>query len=422
MKIVVVTGTRPDIIKMAPVYWEAKKRGHETVLVHAAQHYPYHLFEGSYRDMDLPFPPHYTVHSSLVKKIGVKTSKLAHAIDQKFSGARVYSKIESIASKVSEARPSPAKTLASIVAGMNKLFAGPLRDSDIVLVHGDTLTCAGAALSAHLSLLPVGHVEAGLRTFSREPFPEQTCTRAADACSDLHFAATKLNERNLLNEGFSKDRIFTVGNTVVDAAWWAAAKGERSREFFEKLGINFSEPFIYFSCHRRETLLHEERFRAIAGAAMEIGRKGIQVLWSVRPGTFHALRQYGLLEKLGGSENVFLASDIPFYTDIMFFTSKCLFVATDSGSMQEETAALKVPCVTLRYVTDRPESVDAGVNLLAPPASVGQIMAKVDLVLKNNSLMRCKPNPYGQGNSRKKILDTVEKFEGKLISWEHSKK
>lgn len=421
MKMVLVTGTRPDIIKMAPIYWQARKRGHEAILVHCAQHYPYHLFEGSYRDMDLPFPPNYIVHSSLVKKVGRHASKIAHVLDKKFPGVGAYSKVESLAG-LAGSRPNPADTLAGIIAELNKLFSGKLKDADVVLVHGDTLTCAGAALSAHLNLLAVAHVEAGLRTFSREPFPEQTDTRTADACSDIHFSATKTNEVNLLNEGFSKERVITVGNTVVDAAQWAAKQGEGSREFFEKLGIDFSKPVAYFSCHRRETLLHRERFEAVVEAAIEIGKRGIQVLWSVRPGTVHAFKSYGMLEKLQKAQNVFLASDIPYYTDIMFLVSKCLFVATDSGSMQEETAALRVPCVTLRYVTDRPESVQAGVNLLAPPESAQAIMKSVDFVIRNNSAMRTKKNPYGDGNSSAKIIDALEKFGGKLIEWEHNKK
>ena len=243
MKIVLVTGTRPDIIKMAPIYWEAKKRGHQPVLVHCAQHYPYHLFEGSYRDMDLPFPPDFMVSSSIVKKAGQHASKLAHVLDKNFPSLGAYGKVESLAG-LAGSRPNPAGTLAGIIRELNSLFLGKLKDAGVVLVHGDTLTCAGAALSAHLKLLPVAHVEAGLRTFSREPFPEQTDTRTADACSDLHFSATKTNERNLLNEGFLKERVITVGNTVVDAAQWAARKGEGSQKFFEKLGIDFSKPVV----------------------------------------------------------------------------------------------------------------------------------------------------------------------------------
>ncbi len=421
MKVVVVTGTRPDIIKMAPLYWEGARRGHEVVLVHAAQHFPYHLFQGVYEDMELPFPPRHMVYSSAVKRIGISASKLAHEVDERF-GLGISSALEKTATKLTETRPNPASTVAHIMLGLNKLFRGPLKDADIVLVHGDTLTCMAGALSAHLNLLPVGHVEAGLRTFSREPFPEQTDTRTADACSDLYFAATKDNVQNLLNEGFSKERIVLTGNTVVDAAKWAAKRGaERggSKAFFEKLGIDFGKQLVYFSCHRRENLMHKQRFEAVANSAIKLAGRGIQVLWSVRPGTFVALSQYGLLEKVRSTKGIFLASDIPRYTDIMHLMSKSLFVATDSGSMQEEAAALHVPCASLRYVTDRPESVKAGVTRMAIPSSEKEIMAAFDYVISHNAEMRRKPNPYGEGDSSKRIFDAMERFEGRLIEWKH---
>ncbi|MFH1750990.1 MAG: UDP-N-acetylglucosamine 2-epimerase, partial [Candidatus Micrarchaeota archaeon] len=271
-------------------------------------------------------------------------------------------------------------------------------------------------------LIPVGHVEAGLRTFSKEPFPEQIDTRVADACSDLYFAATQTNERNLIREGFKKERIFVVGNTVVDAAIFAAKKGEKSRKFFERLGFDFSKKLVYFSCHRRENLMHKQRFRAIASALAEFSDLGYSVLWSIRPGTQEAISAFGLEDELKAHPNLIMVSDIPKYSDIMFFISKCRLVVTDSGSMQEETAALHVPTVTLRFVTDRPESITAGVNVLAKPSSKENIRRVLGLVASEdrNRAMRRKENPYGRGDSAKQIISTIEKFRGKMIEWEHS--
>ncbi len=423
MKIVVVTATRPDIIKQAPVYWEAKRRGHNVVLLHAAQHYPYPLFEGVYRDMRLPFPPDYTVHSSAVKIAGVAASRWAHKLEAKVPSLKLSGGLENLALRFTDARPNPAGAVASIMAGCNRLFRpnGALSDADVVLVHGDTMSAMAAALSAHLNLLAVGHVEAGLRTFSREPFPEQTDTRCADAASDVFFAATPTNRANLLGGGVAADRMFVVGNSVVDAANWASRHGRGSNEFFQKLGIDFGKPVAYFSAHRRENLLHRQRFTAITQAAIELAVGGVQVLWSVRPGTLVALVKYGLLDEVKGQPGLFLVSDIPNYTDITYFFSKCEFVATDSGSIQEESAALHVPCVTLRFVTDRPESVEAGVNRLAPPISAKRILQEIGFVRRNNKSMRLAPNPYGKGNTSALILDSLESLQGKLIRWEHDK-
>jgi UDP-N-acetylglucosamine 2-epimerase (non-hydrolysing) len=421
MKIVIVTATRPDIIKQAPVYWEATRRGHEVTLLHATQHYPFQLFEGVYKDMQLPFPPDYMVNSSAIKQAGIFSSRWAHRIEKQHPNVKISSHLENLALKLTDARPNPSGTVASIMAGCNKLFSGKLKDADIVLVHGDTMAAMAAALSAHLNLLAVGHVEAGLRTFSREPFPEQTDTRCADAASDVYFAATETNRQNLLNEGFDHKRVFVVGNSVVDAANWAKEHGEASKPFFESLGLDFTKPIAYFSAHRRENLLHKQRFSAITHAAMRLAEDGFQVLWSVRPGTLVALNNYGLLDIASKTEGLFLASDIPNYTDIMYLFSQCKFIATDSGSIQEESAALHVPCVTLRYVTDRPESVEAGVNVLAHPDSPESIMKAVTYVLEHEKQMRKAPNPYGKGDTSSKIIDALENLEGKFIQWEHDK-
>ncbi len=421
MKIGILTGTRPDIIKMAPLYWEANKRGHEAILIHTSQHFPFHLYEGVYRDLELPFPPHFEVGMDFVKKAGRLASKYAYFADEAFK-LGLTKKMEKAAAAMVNRRPAPAKTVGATMLELDRLFRGPLKDLDIVLTHGDTLTCMAGSLAASLNTIPVGHVEAGLRTFSKEPFPEQIDTRTSDACADLYFAATPLNAQNLKNEGFAKERIFTVGNSVVDAAIWAAKKGEKSREFFEKRGIDFSGKIVYASCHRRENLMHEKRFRAIVSALCKAADEGFQVVWSIRPGTQVAISEYGLDAEIARHKNLRPIADIPNYTDLMFLLSKCRMVVTDSGSMQEEIAALKVPCVTVRYVTDRPESVDAGVNLLAPPESAEAIWKKIAQAEKDNEKMRHKKNPYGAGDSSKLILDAIEKFEGKLIQWEHEKK
>ncbi len=421
MKIVFVTATRPDIIKQAPIFHQAVKQGHQAIILHAAQHFPYSLFEGVYKDMQLPFPPNYSVYFGLTKKIGVVSSRFANYADNNVSNLNISNKLENIALKITNSRPNPAQTAASIMQGCNKLFAGPLKDADIVLVHGDTLAAMSVALSAHLNLIPVGHVEAGLRTFSREPFPEQTNTRCADAASEIKFAATTTNQSNLIKEGFDKNSIYVVGNSVVDAANWAVEHSKKSQEFFNKLGVDFSKPLVYFSAHRRENLMHKERFDAICKSAITLSKKGIQVLWSVRPGTLVAMNTFKVKEELEAQKGIILVSDIPNYTDIMFLISKCLFVITDSGSIQEESAALHIPCVTLRFVTDRPESVQAGINILAPPSSEISILKSVDYVIKNNKKMRASTNPYGNGDTSKKIIDILEKVKSSsgFIRWEH---
>ncbi|MFA6328739.1 MAG: UDP-N-acetylglucosamine 2-epimerase (non-hydrolyzing) [Candidatus Micrarchaeia archaeon] len=383
MHIGILTGTRPDIIKMAPLFWEAKKRGHTPMLIHTGQHYSDHLFSGVYKSMGLPLPNH---------KLEVGDCA------------------------------SPAQSVGKMVLAIDELLRKK-EHPDILLVHGDTLTCLSGALAAYLNMVPVGHIEAGLRTFSHEPFPEQLDTRGSDAASDIYFAATELNRQNLLKEGFSDKHIFVVGNTSVDTALWAAAKpGAEAARFFLSKGVDFSKPTIYFSIHRRETTLSKERFTAAAEAAFSLADSGYCVVWSIRPGTAAALEKWGLAGKLAAHPNIHAIEEIPSYVDIIQLMKKCRFVCTDSGSMQEECCALHIPCITVRYVTDRPESVASGANILARPDSAQTIVAAAAQAEAAHGQMSRAPNPYGNGNSAALILDALEKLDGKLTRWEHERK
>lgn len=412
MKIGLLTGTRPDIIKMAPLYWEGKRKGHETILIHSNQHKVYHLFEGVYKDLELKFPPHYILNNKLLSRAIIKLSKISSKIGQKI-GLQITEKLESFGSKFVSPLEAQANATGRIILGMNNFFRK--NNIDILLVHGDTLTCMAGSIAAYLNKIPVGHIEAGLRTISREPYPEQGCTRTADACSSLHFAATEKNRRNLLNEGFDKTKIFVVGNTVVDVANWAMKKGARSRKMQKYIDLASGKKLVYFSSHRRENVM-TDRFKNIIRAVENLGNDYV-ILWSVRPSTRIAINNLGLQDEIKKHNNIFLVSDIPNYTDIMYLLSNCFFIITDSGSMQEEAAALRVPCITLRYDTDRPESVEAGVNILAPPSSVESIAKSIEYVIKNNAKMRKKKNPYGKGDSSKQIINIIKKFENNLIDW-----
>ena len=382
MRIGILTGTRPDIIKMAPLYWEAARRGHTPILIHTGQHYSNHLFAGVYTSMDLPEPHH---------RLEVGSAA------------------------------SPAESVGKMMLAVDSLLRTKEKGLGILLTHGDTLTSMAGSLAAYLNLVPVGHVEAGLRTFSREPFPEQLDTRCSDAASDLYFAATETNKRNLMNEGFEKERICVVGNSVVDAARWAAKKGAGAESFFKSKGIDFGRPLVYFSIHRRETTMDESRFKAATGAAVKLAASGYEVVWSIRPGTKAALEQFELMALVRRTAHLHPIEEIPSYPHIMHLASRCRFICTDSGSMQEEAAALHIPCITVRFVTDRPESVEAGANLLAPPQSAERILEVVKQVEKNHAKMAKAPNPYGDGNSAQLILDAVEKWQGRLVTWEHQK-
>jgi len=287
---------------------------------------------------------------------------------------------------------------------------------DIALTHGDTFTAMFFSQGAALSLVPVGHVEAGLRTYSWEPYPEQICTKTADACSALFFAATEKNRRDLLAEHVPPDRLFTVGNTIVDAALQHAELARKKSRIAEKFQLK--KPFVFWSCHRKENMLSKERMRGIFESLLEMTE--VNFFCSALPSTQKAAEKYGYVEKIRAAKHIIWEPCLPKYTDALRLMLDADLVLTDSGGMQEECNALHIPCLTLRYVTDRPESVEAGANKCVGFEKDG-IVRETRRVLFEKGVaekMRAAKNPYGDGKTSGRIFDIIEKFEGKMERWE----
>lgn len=373
MKIIHAFGSRACAIKMAPLIKEGISRGHRNVIVWSGQHYDDNLYRDLFDDLEIPRPD-YDI----------------------------------------EAKGSSAQIGAKILVEFEKICQ--IEKPGIVLTHGDTFTAMFFSQAAALSLVPVGHVEAGLRTYSWEPFPEQICTKTSDACSALFFAPTDKNRRDLLSERVPDERIFVVGNSVVDAAFQNAEIARKKSRITEKFPVK--RPFVFWSCHRKENMLSEGRMRGIFESLLEMADANF--FCSVLPSTQIAAEKYGYVEKLSNAKHIIWEPCLPKYTDALRLMLESDLVLTDSGGMQEECAALHIPCLTLRYVTDRPESVEAGANKCVG-CEKAVIVAEARRVLWNSAVssrMRAAKNPYGDGTSSRKIFDIIEKFEGRLERWE----
>ena len=360
---------------MAPLVREGLRRGHDIRIIYSGQHYSPNLYEELFDDLEIPRPDY---------DLGAKGSALE-------IGARMFVESEKIFRK---------------------------EKPDIVLTHGDTYTCMFFSQAAAISFIPVGHVEAGLRTYSWEPFPEQICTKASDASSLLFFAATDKNRKDLLAEHQPSDRIFLVGNSVVDAAIQHSEIARRKSRILEEMDLQGKKPLIFWSVHRKENMVHEDRMRGIFESllAMDFAT----VVCSVLPSTQNAAEKYGYADKLASAKHIRWVPCLPKYTDAMRILLESDLCLTDSGGLQEECSSLHIPCLTLRYVTDRPESVASGGN-----RCIGfrkeDIVKEVREVLFNkevSSRMRSAKNPYGDGTTSAKIYDVIEKFQGKLERWE----
>jgi UDP-N-acetylglucosamine 2-epimerase (non-hydrolysing) len=244
---------------------------------------------------------------------------------------------------------------------------------------------------------------------SREPFPEQFNTRVSDAATGFHAAPVELDREFLLDEGFPADTIEVVGNTVVDAMTTAQADAERATVFdtYPQLRGN---RFIRICIHRRENTSDRQRFLVLFEAIEQLVREGQNVLFISLFGTEQALEAFGLRSRVAALETEFPTSFIyspvwPNYRDVIAAMLECAVVATDSGGMQEEMNVLGIPCVTLRYGTDRAESVLAGANVLAPPVDSEFVVAIIKAAMSTPRMGEV-GNLYGSEAS-KALVDCV---------------
>ena len=273
---------------------------------------------------------------------------------------------------------------------------------DVVLVHGDTSTAFAASLSAFYAKIPVGHVEAGLRTFNKNyPFPEEINRVLADSVSDFHFAPTKGSIENLINSNI-KDGLFETGNTVIDALLYTIENNKRDLSF---LNQNPNSKTILLTSHRRENF--GKPLENICRAAIEIVRKhkDIEIVYPVHPNpnVKNTVEKYLL-----NVERVKLIPPLD-YAPFCSLMKKSVLILTDSGGIQEEAPSLGVPVLVLRDETERPEAViSGGVKLVGTDTQ--KIIGNVDLLLSDKNeyeKMAKSRNPYGDGHASKRIADIL---------------
>ncbi len=350
----IVVGTRPEIIKMAPVVRACIDRGAPYLLLHTGQHYSFEMDGVFFRELELPQP-----HHNL--EVG--------------SGSQAYQ-------------------IGAIVNGIAPILER--ERPDVLLVEGDTNSVLAAGLTAHKLGIRVGHVEAGLRSYDRT-MPEEINRILTDHLSDHLFAPTEHARRILMGEGVGSDRIHVTGNTVVDEV---LRQRERARTpgLLERFGVSPGR-YALATTHRAENVDHEDRLRGIFTGLSEAGRAlDMPVLLALHPRTAKQLDALGLsvdgtvrrLPPLG-------------YLEFLGLHAEAALMLTDSGGLQEEACCLGVPCVTLRDNTERPESVEVGANLL-----VGAESARI---VAGARAMAAKPrewtNPFGDGKSGARIVDLL---------------
>ena len=369
MKIATILGTRPEIIKMAPIIAEIAKRNINQIVLHTGQHYDKEMSDNFFRDLEIPAPDY-----------NIQVGSGTH-------GKQTGLMMEGIEKILMEEKP------------------------DIVLVQGDTnAVLAGALVCAKLHIA-VGHVEAGLRSFDLT-MPEEINRRVADVCSIMYYIPTEESAINLLAEGFSRENLFITGNTVVDACFRhleIAKKRGFEEESLKELDIDNMDNILTLTMHRAENVDVKDRVKNIIDALKEL--KDMNIVFPIHPRTKHTLENFGLFDELNNLDHVHIVKPIG-YLDFLLLTSKSTLILTDSGGLQEEAITLDVPALTLRYNTERPETVTAGGNILVG-ANKEAILENANKILNDKEFaekMKSAINPYGQGDAAVKTVDAIEQY------------
>lgn len=402
---IIMIATKPDIIKQAPIYMELKNRWELVVLIHTGQHYDYNLSEWVLIEFEMKVDINLNIFWPIHKKYSLIIERLWNILVELASHKKI---------------PVP-------------------------YVHGDTLTATTADKAAFLNKFAVVHVEAWIRTYtpsrhffkslfinfekwkfdfdkyreelmdfsiyelwSIEPYPEQFDTRWIEASTGYYAAPVELYKTTLIREWFPRENIEVVWNTVVDAIKISKTKIKTSKAF-EKYPNMKDKPFIFITIHRRENCETKERFLAIFYAIKKLVEKWVYVCFLWLYASEFAIDNYWLRDEIEElkkkyTENFAYWPALAHHHEVIDMISKAWAVVTDSWSMQEEANIVWVPCVTVRFGSDRTETILAGTNVIAPPVN-SNLIAKIIKSSIDNKKMRWE-NIYWE-NVSKKIVDWV---------------
>jgi len=371
-KILAVIGTRPEAIKMVPVLYALKKQK--------------------------------TFKVSLCI-----TAQQREMLDEVLSLFEITPEYDL---NIMKADQSLYEITAKILLGMQKVLE--VYQPDLVLVHGDTTTSTTASLAAFYQKIPVGHVEAGLRTGNiYSPWPEEANRRITAVLAHFHFAPTAKSKENLLNENIPSERIIVTGNTVIDTLFLTLKKIDENQQLKDKIiqkitqvyPLTRGKKFILVTGHRRENF--GDTFIHICEAIKKLAHDNpdIDIVYPVHLNPHVQKPVKSILE---GIENIYLLTPLSYET-FLYLMKESFFILTDSGGIQEEAPSLGKPVLVMRDKTERPEAVAAG-SVKIVGTTQTKIYQAAQTLLHNPQEylnMSHSHNPYGEGKSSKKIVDFI---------------
>ena len=366
--IIFIFGTRPEIIKLAPVILEMKK-----------------------------YPEDYNV-------IICNTEQQKELSNQTLAYFGLKADINLDCMRENQ---SLSSVQARILTSLDKVFCE--NKIDAAIVQGDTMTVLCGALTAFYHKIPVFHVEAGLRSYDiYEPFPEEVMRQMTSRVAELHFAPTGVNKEALLKENIAPDKIHVVGNTVIDALFCLSDEViEKSRKFFEEKNIPIDDRLVLITAHRREN--HGERIDRIIDAITYLAKKYENHTFVIpvhpNPNVHDKIHS-----RLGGFKNIHLLKPLD-YPYLVYLMKHAKLILTDSGGIQEEAPSFACPTLVMRYETERKEGIEAGVSKLVG-ADYEKIVTESEKILsstKDSTRLKAQ-NPYGDGTASRQIEKIIQKF------------
>lgn len=358
-------GTRPEAIKMAPLVHECRRReGLDPVVCATGQH----------RELLAQVVGYFDLRPDRQLDLMRPDQTLADLTGRSLSG---------LDGLIEEVRPQ------------------------CVVAQGDTTTVLAASLAAFYRRVPFVHIEAGLRTGTlAAPWPEEMNRRVASLVATLHFAPTQRAAENLLAEGVPAERVHVVGNTVVDALLWTVERERAHREHWErKYAVLGSRRLVLITGHRRESFGQGLRHVCQAIASLAERFADVEFLYPVHPNP----RVCGPVRSLlGGRRNVHLVDPVP-YPEFVWLMDRSTLIVTDSGGVQEEAPSLRKPVLVTREVTERPEAVECGAAELVGTSRTA-IVERVAVLLTDAAeyaRRQVDSNPFGDGRAARRIVDAM---------------
>ncbi|MFA4941250.1 MAG: UDP-N-acetylglucosamine 2-epimerase (non-hydrolyzing) [Patescibacteria group bacterium] len=356
MKIAIILGTRPEIIKMSPIIRACKKMRVDYFILHTGQHYDYELDKKFFEDLELGEP-----------KYNLNVGKNEYR-----------------------------KQIGIMVKQIGKILLK--EKADLVLVQGDTNSVLAGSLAAKKVNIKLGHHEAGLRSHDLSMLEENNRI-IADHISDYLFAPTSDAFKNLNEEGINENRILMTGNTIVDAVYQNLELAGKKVDILKNLNLR-KENYIIVTAHRAENVDKPERLKGILEGLKLVGEKfKIPIIYPMHPRTANNIKKFGLTIP----QQITIIKPLG-YLEFLQLEASSKLIITDSGGLQEEASVLKIPCVVVRDNTERPEGIKAGASILAGTEPKKILEAALKIVSEKIKWAEL----YGDGRAADKILEFIK--------------